>query len=430
MTPPGITDDLKLLQATIEQAFNAVVVTDADLSHGGPLIVYCNPAFCRMTGYRMEELLGRSPRILQGPATDPAVIDELRRCLAEGDFFQGSTVNYRKDGEPYHVEWNISPIRNPAGSIRHFVSVQQNITQRVQAEQMRDLLAQALNVSSDPILITDHEAVIRFVNRAFEGLTGYTPEEVLGHTPKLFQSGQHDADFYRDLRSALAAGRNFRAVFTNRRKDGSEFFADQSITPLLDAAGHVNHYVSISKDITESVKETQALSEQARTDELTGLLNRRAGDETMAKLVTSARLGGPGFCILLGDIDHFKRVNDDFGHLAGDRVLEGIAIRLQAAARDSDSLVRWGGEEFLIILPDTGFAGGSAAARRIQASLADWADPEVGSVTMSWGLTAWRPEDSASTVIERADELLYRAKQRGRNRVEFEQDDFGQNSVH
>lgn len=103
---------LALLEAVVEQSFNAVLITDANLTNGGPFIVYVNPAFCAMTGYAAEALIGLSPRILQGPDTDRQVIERMRQCLSESLFFEGSTVNYRADGSPYVVEWKISPVRD------------------------------------------------------------------------------------------------------------------------------------------------------------------------------------------------------------------------------------------------------------------------------------------------------------------------------
>ena len=133
-TPLHATD---LLQAAVEQAFNAVVITTADLQGDGPHITYCNPAFCQLTGYSAAELQGRSPRLLQGPLTDQRVLQRLRDSLHQGTFFLGSTFNYRKDGSTYLVEWNISPVRDAQGQIQAFVSVQQDITARVEPSNAR-----------------------------------------------------------------------------------------------------------------------------------------------------------------------------------------------------------------------------------------------------------------------------------------------------
>jgi diguanylate cyclase (GGDEF)-like protein/PAS domain S-box-containing protein len=406
-----------LLDSVLDQAFNSVVITDASFDNGGPLIVKCNPAFSHMTGYSMDELIGQSPRILQGPDTDPAVIRELRCCLHEGRFFQGSTVNYRKDGTPYYVEWNISPIHDGSGKVRNFVSLQQNITPRVQAERERNLLAQALNVAKDPVLITDADAHIVFANQAFESVSGYSEQEVLGQTPKFLRSGQQDDSFYQILREALARGEPFRATFANKNKSGALYYVDQSIAPIVDDDGAVRHFVSISKDITQKVLEQQKLLEQAHRDPLTQLMNRRSGERALIAAHDLAKSNGTPFAVLLADIDHFKQVNDRHGHGIGDEVLSKVAQALQAQTREADQAIRWGGEEFLIVLNNASSQVARVAAERVRSAIGSLRQDKVGAVTVSIGCAQWRPDETLETLVDRADQALYAAKHGGRNQV-------------
>ena len=129
-------EQIQLLQAAVQDTEDSVLITDADMNFPGPRIVFVNPGFTKMTGYSREEVLGKSPRILQGPKTDRKVLDELRRCLEEGEPFFGETVNYRKNGSEYYLEWHISPVRDAAGTITHFVSVQRDISERKRAEEL------------------------------------------------------------------------------------------------------------------------------------------------------------------------------------------------------------------------------------------------------------------------------------------------------
>jgi len=146
-----------------------------------------------MTGYLVNELIGKSPKILQGPLTDRTVIEEMHICLRAGKYFEGSTINYNKDGNPYNVEWSISPIKDASGAIRYFVSVQKNVTAFIKAQQERNLLAKALNDSPDCVMITDVENKIVFVNTGFEQLTGYQQDEVLGREPSFLWHATLDA---------------------------------------------------------------------------------------------------------------------------------------------------------------------------------------------------------------------------------------------
>ncbi|MBC8163313.1 MAG: PAS domain S-box protein [Roseiflexaceae bacterium] len=128
-------DDLRLYAAVIQQSSEAVIITDADLDAPGPRIVFVNPAFCAMTGYSKEELIGQNPRILQGPATNQAVLGQLRAALDQGKPFVGANTNYCKNGTPYHVEWRITPIYDDGGKLRYFASNQRDVTARDAAEQ-------------------------------------------------------------------------------------------------------------------------------------------------------------------------------------------------------------------------------------------------------------------------------------------------------
>ena len=130
---------LRLLQSAVEQVRESVVITDNQLAAPGPHIVYVNPAFTRMTGYPPQEILGSSPRVLQGPRTEYRVIDGLRRALAQGEAFTGETINYRKDGSEYAVEWNVNPLLDRHGSITHWVAIQRDITARRSAREMERL---------------------------------------------------------------------------------------------------------------------------------------------------------------------------------------------------------------------------------------------------------------------------------------------------
>ncbi len=130
-TPLSLRHDAqRLLQVAVEQTRDAILITDACLDSPGPHIVYANPAFVQMTGYAPAEIMGRSPRLLQGPDTDRAMLDRLRRALTAGLPFQGETTNYGKDGRPYHVEWQIAPIRDQTGEVAFFVATMRDICER------------------------------------------------------------------------------------------------------------------------------------------------------------------------------------------------------------------------------------------------------------------------------------------------------------
>ncbi|QHF05800.1 diguanylate cyclase [Pseudomonas asturiensis] len=417
MTSPSMR--ISLLEAAVEQSFNAILITDADVAGGGPFIVYANPEFCSMTGYALEALIGRSPRMLQGADTDPKVIAHLRNCVRENLFFEGSTINYRADGSAYTVEWKISPVRDESGVVSHFVSVQQNVSRRIRAEQEQHLLAQALNVALDPIFITDCSEVIVFANKAFQNVTGYDAAEIIGHTPRIMRSGKHDGVFYEYFKASLRKGKPFRTEFINKRKDGSIFHAEHSISPLHNANGEITHFVSISQDLTQRIGREKQLIEIAHRDPLTGLHNRRAAEHELELHIQRARQSGKPFSLIIGDIDHFKSINDRYGHPIGDRVLKSVSSVLLHRIRAGDLAARWGGEEFLVLVPDISLEQASDLANRIREGVAELVIEEADAVTISLGVAELLSSEAAGALIKRADSSLYKAKRNGRNRVEL-----------
>ncbi len=178
----------------------------------------------------------------------------------------------------------------------------------------------------------------------------------------------------------------------------------------------------LREEITRRQKVEEALARAARSDPLTGLMNRRAMMYWFQYQLIHYQRNRIPFAVLLGDIDHFKAVNDTYGHAVGDRVLKDLALLLKESLRSQDLVARWGGEEFLILLPDTDGPGGAVAAEKIRGRLEEEtfsADSREFHLTMSFGVAVYGPEQSADDCIQAADAALYRAKNAGRNRVEI-----------
>jgi len=338
----------KLLEAAFNQSLSSVVITDADLENGGPYIVLCNDAFSRLTGYEQHELIGKNPRMLQGPKTDRAVINELKRCLQTGEFFHGRTINYRKDGAPYVVEWNISAIYGDDGKICNYVSVQSNLSAQVKAERERDILAKALYETQDGVMVTDASGRIWFVNKGFETLTGYTSEQVLKKPPFFWVSGAYTPVQLDGLTDCQVPAANELSVKSDviRRSDGSLIHITNDIFVLQSEDTLSTYHVCISKDVSEQIQRTKELVRLAHTDQLTGLLNRHAGEAYINQVKDQATIADTPFSVIICDIDHFKKINDQFGHLAGDRTLTRVASLLRGSVRGSDYCVRWGAKSF------------------------------------------------------------------------------------
>jgi len=279
------------------------------------------------------------------------------------------------------------------------------------------MLAEAVAFSPSAMLVTDRDGVIQYVNQSFTQLTGYTPAEAVGQTPRILKGGYLSPDFYADFWRALETGAPWHGVFHNRRKSGEAYWELAAISSIKDASGAITHYVGVKEDITELKASHEQLSHRALHDPLTGLPNRDLFQEHLAKAIDRARRTQGGLAVLFLDLDGFKAVNDGLGHVAGDVVLCMLAGRIQACVRASDLVARMGGDEFTILMeavpePDP-------AVRIVRLILEELARPcQLGTTNVTLGASvgiAVYPSggQTAEQLVEAADAAMYRAKREG-----------------
>ena len=285
----------------------------------------------------------------------------------------------------------------------------------------RRLLSAAVEASNDLVLITDPSYNVEYVNPAFVKVTGYEPDEVLGRHPGFLQGRKTPGTALDRLRSRMRAGRASRAELVNYRKDGTPFWIDLSVVPVTGSDGMIEHWVSVGRDVSERKQAEQEITRLAMEDYLTALPNRRAAEARLQLEWNRARRTRSPFALALLDIDHFKRVNDQFGHEVGDRTLRHVAQVVNATLRGGDWVARWGGEEFVICFHGLDAAGALAAGERMRKHVkasAPASDGTQPSVTVSLGVSVYRPAlESPTQMLAEADGLLYEAKQAGRDRV-------------
>ncbi|ATJ84655.1 EAL domain-containing protein [Halomonas beimenensis] len=281
------------------------------------------------------------------------------------------------------------------------------------------LAERVIDASLEGIIITDPQTRIEFVNPAFTHMTGYSLEDVAGHTPAILSSGRHDAAFYRDMWQSLQESGFWRGEIWNRRKSGELYLELLTISAIHNEAGEVSHYAALFTDITHIRENEEQVRRLAYYDPLTRLPNRRLLDDRLSLAVRHAHRHGRRLAVLFLDLDHFKRVNDSLGHALGDELLVKLTGRLKQHLREDDTLARLGGDEFLVLLPDVQEIDEvTRVARRLIESVS--APFELGRhrfrVGCSLGISLYPDDgDDAEALVQRADAAMYRAKQEGRN---------------
>lgn len=277
-----------------------------------------------------------------------------------------------------------------------------------------DLAASVFHYSRDAIMITDLDGTILAVNRAFQDVTGYGAHEVVGQNPRILKSGRQDRAFYTAMWDCIHRAGYWEGEAWNRRKDGSLFAERLTITTVPGLDGRPHHYIAVFADITRAATEHRLLEERAHYDGLTGLPNRTLFGERLAQQIALAQDAGSTVALAFIDLDGFKNINDSLGHRAGDTLLATMARRLAHALRGSDTLARFGGDEFVAILPgmrDDALLAALVARMSAAARAPVVLEGATIRVSASIGIALF-PNDgvTAEQLIRHADAAMYAAK--------------------
>ena len=285
------------------------------------------------------------------------------------------------------------------------------------------IAASVFDNTSDGIVVTDASANIILVNRAFTETTGYTLEEVRGQRPSLLSSGHHEPDFYQSMWQSLQNTGAWSGEIWNRRKNGEIYPEWLRISSVRDGQGAVTNYVGIFAEISSQQHLQRQLHQLAYYDALTGLPNRQLFYDRIGQAIVRAKRDGSGFAILFIDLDRFKDINDSLGHSFGDKLLQAAACRIKGVVRETDTVSRLGGDEFTILLSETGSERDVAAiaSNLVQSSEIPLdVDGRKIHLTASVGIARY-PNDGRDVdmLVKNADVAMYRAKREGRNRYCF-----------
>jgi diguanylate cyclase (GGDEF)-like protein/PAS domain S-box-containing protein len=387
---------------------------------------YLNDAAENLLGWTAAEAAANPEAVLG--VINAAQMDLLAEmlALAPGDETNIELTWQHRDGSPVYGRTFIRSRQREDGSVV-LEGATRDVTQlhAVEAELRQSEKRYRLLVENawDVVWTAAVNGTVTYVSPAIERLRGVTVEETMTQSLEQFYPPKSAESVRNYFRGALAAAKNgtelppLRLEHEFFHKDGSRVSAEMQVIPHLDEEGHVREILGVTRDITERKVFEAELRRLAVTDPVTGVWNRRHGEELLSADLRQAHGDGRSLSLLMLDVDNFKAINDTRGHQAGDRVLVEIGRRLAAVCRDTDMVARWGGEEFVILLRDCALHEGFRIAENIRATIADTPFIDAGVVTVSIGVAEATGHDDLTSWVARADEALYAAKRSGRNTV-------------
>ncbi len=391
--------------------------------------IFVNDAICRNTGYSREQLIGNSFRMTTFAEDVEKTFKVFNEMYRTGEPVKGLCNRYiAKGGEIRWVELSAFPIRNEKGETIGFRGVGEDITERVKAEEAlrksEERYRTLLEEMDEAYYEVDLRGNFTFCNDALCRLLGYSREELMGLNYRAYTPKEDWDNVYRAYNSVYRTGTTLRWYpMTQLTKDGRTIFVENSVLPLRDERGEIIGFRGLSRDVTERKVLEQRLAEMATHDPLTGLPNRILFDDRLNVGLAQAQRNGSRLAVMMLDLDWFKRVNDTYGHGVGDELLKLVAQRLANNLRKSDTVGRFGGDEFVLLLPQIGAI--DDATRVAQKLLDSFNEPFAINgyklnITTSIGIAIY-PEsgDRAEMLLTNADTAMYHAKEEGRARYKL-----------
>jgi diguanylate cyclase (GGDEF)-like protein/PAS domain S-box-containing protein len=477
-------EQLRLQSVALESAANGIVITDRNGN-----IQWVNPAFTKMTGYSVDEVIGKNPRIQKSGLVPQEVFGNLWKTVLSGNVWHGELINRRKDGSLMTEEQTIAPVRDSSGQIIHFISIKQDISERKHAEEVlskrSDQIATLNRVMRSLSSTLDLSKVLDMILHEIQQVIPYDSASVwlckdnileiiaahgfpnsdalIGTSFNLSSKDNPNTEVirtrmpliegdaystYSAIREGsqskyknrgwmgvpmmigdrvigmLAFDKNVPNFYTQEQSQFALAFAAQAAIAIENA----RLYSDAQKELIEKIeaeekllKLQKKLEEQAIRDSLTGLYNRRFLDETLTRELSRAERDKYSISIVMLDLDHFKTFNDTYGHDVGDMMLKQLGKLLTSQVRAGDIACRYGGEEFVVVMPKA-----SLAVARQRAN--DWRmkfesqvmihEGEVLNATLSAGVAVYPLHGTSSDeIIRKADQAMYAAKAAGRNQV-------------
>lgn len=406
------TVSLEMLTKVFALAQVGIVVVDQDKN-----IRLCNDYACQILGYAQDELSHmRLPEVIHPDHVLESAVNFARLISAQAVSTQSTRRFLHRNGDTVWGQLNATPIEylgEPA-----VLAVITDLTAIKTAEEALRVHAAVFEYAQEGIMVCDAQNEVIAVNAAFSRITGYSLQEMREGSTRQLKSGRHDAAFYQALWDALLSVGFWEGELWNRRKNGEVYPEWLSITAIRDTDGQIVRYMAIFTDISQR-KANQARTEYlAHFDPLTDLPNRALLNDRLTQGIQYAERTQSTLAVLFLDLDHFKLVNDTFGHVVGDDLLKQVADRLRDTVRQQDTVSRLGGDEFVLLLPDASADGALAVAEKLLAVVGEpyFIAGHSLSVSVSVGISLYPEHGNTNQILlERADQAMYLAKKSGRN---------------
>ena len=415
-------DTAQMLRLVIDTIPQRIFWKDVNLRYLG-----CNRLFAQDAGRKdAGEIVGRTDAELYGAAAAARFSAADARVISQGVSLLDYEEAMELRGKPIWLKKTKVPLHDAKGQVIGILGAYEDITARKESEQLLALRGKALDSSVNGIFITgspESGSLIEYANPAIEQITGYAASELVGSNCRVLQGQQTGQPAVADIGRALREGGSCKVVLENYRKDGRSFWNELTIAPVRDENGVITHHIGVVNDVTERARYQQELEREANFDSLTGLPNRNLLGDRLEQMLSHAKRAQERLAVVMLDLDNFKFVNDSLGHEAGDKLLIQTAARLTHTMREQDTVARYAGDEFVLILGNC--ADDESVSSLMSRVLAAMSEPLTIaehrlSVTCSIGISMY-PDDGADsgTLLRHADLALYRAKENGRNSFEF-----------
>ncbi len=383
-----------------------------------------NKTLEQVTGFSPEELAKATAQELYHPDDRQPIADSIHAVFDRDAKVFVEAIYRNREGAA--IPYLLCGARLDCHGRRYLCGMGLDIAERRAQEERLRLRERALHATSNGLMITGCAAdghPIEYVNPAFERISGYSANEVIGRDARFMAAPGLDDSERGQLREALRQQREVNVVFRNRRKNGDIFWNDLTITPVDDGHGKVSHFIGVINDVTAIKQRTEHLEHEVNHDALTGLANRTLLWDRLGQALHMAHRNKSLVATVLMDLNGFKQINDSYGHETGDAMLKAVARRLQAAVRESDTVARLSGDEFVLVLanqPSLRFT--MRMIERLRDSMATPLTLGAGTVAVgaSMGVSVF-PHDGANPLelIRAADTAMYQAKSTRKNEVHF-----------